>query len=44
MFTLACEQVLHFWVRKRQPIKALNDKFSPVKIKNIVRPIKGRER
>ena len=42
MPTLACEQALHFWVRKCQPIKTLNDKFSLVK--KIVRPIKGRER
>ena len=42
MFTLACKQVLHFCVRKCQPIKTLNDKFSLGK--NIVRPMKGRER
>ena len=31
MFTLACEQVLHVRVRKCQPIKTLNDKFSLVR-------------
>ena len=30
MFTVACEQVLYVWVRKCQPIKTLNDKFSLV--------------
>ena len=31
MFTLACEQVLNFWVRKCQPIKTLIRLFSHVK-------------
>ena len=31
MFTLACEQVLYFWVRKCQPIKMLIRLFSHVK-------------
>ena len=38
MFTLACKQVLHFRVRKCQPIKTFTRLFSHVK--KIVRPIK----
>ena len=38
LFTLACKQVLHFWVRKCQPIKTPIRLFSHVK--NIVQPIK----
>ena len=38
MFTLACEHVLHFWVRKSKPVKPLIQLFSHVK--EIVQPIK----
>ena len=31
IFTLACEQVLHFWVRKRLPIKTFIRQISHVK-------------